>query len=57
MIPEVEQLRPQVACEAMGGAGAPRSVEEGAAGFVWAATLPQNGPTGGFFRDGKPLPW
>jgi NAD(P)-dependent dehydrogenase (short-subunit alcohol dehydrogenase family) len=41
----------------MGGAGAPRSVEEGAAGILWAATLPQNGPTGGFFRDGKPLPW
>jgi NAD(P)-dependent dehydrogenase (short-subunit alcohol dehydrogenase family) len=41
----------------MGGAGAPRSVEDGAAGIVWAATLPQNGPTGGFFRDGKPLPW
>ena len=41
----------------MGGAGAPRSVEEGAAGIVWTATLSQNGPTGGFFRDGKPLPW
>ena len=41
----------------MGGSGAPRSVEEGAAGIVWAATLPNNGPTGGFFRDGKPLPW
>lgn len=41
----------------MGGAGAPRSLEEGAAGIVWAATLPQNGPTGGFFRDRKPLPW
>jgi NAD(P)-dependent dehydrogenase (short-subunit alcohol dehydrogenase family) len=41
----------------MGGAGAPRSVEDGAAGIVWAATLPQGGPTGGFFRDGKPLPW
>jgi len=41
----------------MGGAGAPRSVKEGAAGIVWAATLPQNGPTGGFFRDGKPLLW
>ena len=41
----------------MGGAGAPRSVREGAAGIVWAATLPDNGPTGGFFRDGKPLPW
>ena len=41
----------------MGGASAPRSVSEGAAGIVWAATLPGDGPTGGFFRDGKPLPW
>ncbi len=30
----------------MGGAGAPRSVSEGAAGIIWAATLPDNGPTG-----------
>jgi len=41
----------------MGGAGAPRSVNEGAAGIIWAATLPDDGPTGGFFRDGKPLAW
>jgi NAD(P)-dependent dehydrogenase (short-subunit alcohol dehydrogenase family) len=41
----------------MGGAGAPRSVSEGAAGIIWAATLPDDGPSGGFFRDGKPLPW
>jgi NAD(P)-dependent dehydrogenase (short-subunit alcohol dehydrogenase family) len=41
----------------MGGRDAPRSVEEGAAGIVWAATLPDTGPSGGFFRDGKPLPW
>ena len=41
----------------MGGPGASRSVEEGAAGIIWAATLPDKGPTGGFFRDGKPLPW
>ncbi|MCX7807731.1 MAG: SDR family NAD(P)-dependent oxidoreductase [Deltaproteobacteria bacterium] len=41
----------------MGGAGASRSVHEGAAGIVWAATLPPNGPTGGFFRDGHPIPW
>src|SRR5256714_6243670 len=38
----------------MGGAGAPRSVAEGASSVVWAATLPDSGPTGGFFRDGKP---
>ena len=41
----------------MGGAGASRSAEEGAAGIIWAATLPDKGPTGGFFRDGQRLPW
>jgi len=40
----------------MGGAGG-RPVEDGAASIVWAAILPDDGPTGGFFRDGKPLPW
>lgn len=34
-----------------------RPVPEGAAGIVWAAMLPDDGPTGGFFRDGQPLPW
>ncbi len=38
----------------MGGAGG-RPLADGAAGIVWAATLPDHGPTGGFFRDGKPL--
>ena len=41
----------------MGGASAPRSVEEGAASVLWAARLAPDGPTGGFFRDGKPVPW
>lgn len=40
----------------MGGPGAPRSLEEGAASILWAALL-EKGPTGGFFRDGKPIPW
>ena len=40
----------------MGGPGG-RPVEAGAASVVWAATLPDSGPTGGFFRDGHPLPW
>jgi NAD(P)-dependent dehydrogenase (short-subunit alcohol dehydrogenase family) len=39
----------------MGGGGRP--VEEGARGIVWAATLPDDGPSGGFFRDGKRLEW
>jgi carbonyl reductase 1 len=41
----------------MGGSSAPRSVEEGAHTAVWLATLPEGGPTGGFFRDEKPIPW
>jgi len=40
----------------MGGSGG-RPVAAGAASVVWAATLPDDGPTGGFFRDGRPLPW
>jgi NAD(P)-dependent dehydrogenase (short-subunit alcohol dehydrogenase family) len=40
----------------MGGPmGAKKPVEEGAKGIVWLATLPDDGPTGGFFRDGKPV--
>ncbi len=41
----------------MGGRSAPRSVEEGARGIVWAATLPADGPSGGFFRDGERIEW
>ena len=41
----------------MGGQAAPRSVAEGASGIVWAATLDDNGPSGGFFRDGKSIEW
>jgi NAD(P)-dependent dehydrogenase (short-subunit alcohol dehydrogenase family) len=41
----------------MGGSAAPRSVEEGADTAVWLATLPEDGPTGGFFRNRKPIPW
>jgi NAD(P)-dependent dehydrogenase (short-subunit alcohol dehydrogenase family) len=40
----------------MGGPmGATKGVEDGAAGIVWLATLPDDGPTGGFFRDGQPV--
>lgn len=41
----------------MGGSNAPRAAREGAAGVIWAATLPKHAPTGGFFRDGKPIAW
>ncbi len=41
----------------MGGKGAPRSIEEGADTIVWLATLPDDGPTGGFFHDRNPVSW
>jgi NAD(P)-dependent dehydrogenase (short-subunit alcohol dehydrogenase family) len=41
----------------MGGTAAPRSVEQGADTVVWAATLPDDGPTGLFFSDRRPISW
>lgn len=41
----------------MGGPSASRDVASGASGIVWAASLAEDGPSGGFFRDGKPIPW
>jgi NAD(P)-dependent dehydrogenase (short-subunit alcohol dehydrogenase family) len=40
-----------------GGPMATREIPEGAQGIVWAATLGEGGPSGGFFRDGAPIPW
>ena len=37
--------------------GATKSLADGAAGIVWLATLPDGGPSGGFFRDGQPVPF
>jgi NAD(P)-dependent dehydrogenase (short-subunit alcohol dehydrogenase family) len=41
----------------MGGVHAPMEIHEGAESAVWLATLPQDGPTGGFFHKREPLPW
>jgi NAD(P)-dependent dehydrogenase (short-subunit alcohol dehydrogenase family) len=41
----------------MGGPSAPRSPEEGADTIIWLATLPDDGPSGGFFKDREPVPW
>lgn len=41
----------------MGGADAPMEIHEGAETAVWLATLPQDGPTGGFFHKREMLPW
>ncbi len=44
-----------VATDLGGPGGGP--VEEAAAGLLWAVDLPPDGPTGGFFRRGEPVPW
>jgi NAD(P)-dependent dehydrogenase (short-subunit alcohol dehydrogenase family) len=41
----------------MGGLSAPRSVQQGVVTTVWLATLPDDGPSGGFFRDRRPIEW
>jgi NAD(P)-dependent dehydrogenase (short-subunit alcohol dehydrogenase family) len=41
----------------MGGPSAPRSMAQGVDTIVWLATLPDDGPTGGFFRDRRPTAW
>ena len=41
----------------MGGESAPRTPQEAADTALWLSTLPDDGPTGGFFRDRKPIPW
>lgn len=41
----------------MGGPNAPLEVSEGAQTFVYLATLPDDGPTGGFFFKHERLPW
>lgn len=39
----------------MGGGG--RAIADGARSITWACLLDDDGPTGGFFRDGRPVPW
>lgn len=41
----------------MGGEHATRELDQGVASIIWAAVLDQHGPSGGFFRDGKAIPW
>ncbi|MGY1671759.1 SDR family NAD(P)-dependent oxidoreductase [Geodermatophilus sp. SYSU D00710] len=40
----------------MGGAGG-RPVADGAASVLFAVDVGDDGPSGGFFRDGRPIPW
>src|SRR3954470_14665923 len=53
----VNSLDPGWVQTSMGGSRAPRTVQQGADTITWLANLPDNGPTGLFFRDRKPIPW
>jgi NAD(P)-dependent dehydrogenase (short-subunit alcohol dehydrogenase family) len=54
---KVNSAHPGWVKTAMGGEQAPMELSEGAQTSVALATLPDNGPTGGYFHQGKPLPW
>lgn len=41
----------------LGGDDAPLTPEQGAVTPVWLATLPADGPSGGFFREQQAYPW
>ncbi len=41
----------------IGGSGAPLTPEQGADTPIWLALLPDDGPTGGFFRNRQPIGW
>jgi NAD(P)-dependent dehydrogenase (short-subunit alcohol dehydrogenase family) len=52
---KVNAISPGWARTDMGGAGAPRSIDQGAESVLWGVRLGANGPSGGFFEDGRPL--
>ena len=54
---KVNAMCPGWVATRMGGASAPRSPDEGAGTALWLALLPEDGPTGGFFRDRRPFDW
>ena len=54
---KVNSMSPGWVATRMGGSGAPRSVQDGADTAVWLATLPDDGPTDGFYYDRQQIPW
>ena len=54
---KVNSAHPGWAKTDMGGSAATLSVEDGAKTIVELATLPDDGPTGGYFHGSEMIPW
>lgn len=54
---KVNAMNPGWVKTRMGGEGAPRTPEEAAETAYWLGTLPEAGPSGGFFYDKTPIEW
>jgi NAD(P)-dependent dehydrogenase (short-subunit alcohol dehydrogenase family) len=54
---KINSVCPGWVCTDMGGPNATPSVEQGVDTIVWLATLPDDGPSGGFFRERRSIPW
>ena len=54
---EVNSAHPGWVKTEMGGPADPIELSEGGKKSVQLATLPDHGPTGGFFHLGETLPW
>ncbi len=54
---EGQRHEPRVGPHRHGRRERPRSPEQAADTLVWLATLPPDGPNGGFFRDREPITW
>jgi NAD(P)-dependent dehydrogenase (short-subunit alcohol dehydrogenase family) len=54
---KVNCMSPGWVATRMGGASAPTTPQEGADTAVWLATLPDDGPTDGFYYERERIPW
>jgi hypothetical protein len=53
----LQSRRARLVARAMGACAAAQTAEQAADTAVWLATLPENGPTGGLFRDREAIEW
>jgi NAD(P)-dependent dehydrogenase (short-subunit alcohol dehydrogenase family) len=54
---KINAVDPGWVSSGMGGPSAPRTPEQAARSIIWLATIGPEGPSGGFFKDGKQIAW